>query len=1211
MAIDHIANRKKVAAALVAELMGPAPAGDLLDLTKPPFEDKPWVYKWDDEAEPEEVLRGERPHLRFGVGVLYPQSTTVAAAEAEPTLGDGPDEALEQPLDQDEERETKAFGELDAEPDPLSDEDEHELVIDSANKFQPGSFGISFLIDLRTVQSVNVLFTGGRYDPRDLIVYAPQRPGVDPDEPRSVREQTWHFRRPVSFECRIASSEIAKTTRGYVEGEHVGLVNLDGLSLRVRCFVKKLPGHDDAQRLLTIVVVNESTGNRLAQCIYQSKFSVRLESGSSQSVANILPYPEAKALESDEDSQFALLYRSCRTYAVGHGCAADWGEAISGCVAEVFAEPIPFFETPSTTSEITYTNDKGETVRVPEIEMNLLADPDRRAEAISALDKLVDHYVAWEGSIRRRAEAVPAELQTTANLNLDRCRNLADGLRRGIQFLTDDRAYEAFRIANHAMLLQRFRSKLPIRRRSAQGFGPHPPVPALREFPSTTWRPFQIAFLLLAMRSTVLGTDLEREHVELIWFPTGGGKTEAYLGLAAIACVYRRLETQTDSGTTVLMRYTLRLLTQQQLLRAASLICALEYLRTGTHAAQLGSSRFTIGLWVGGSVTPAERSEAIQALHATLLGRRSESNFLILTRCPWCGAEMKIDFPTSKKGVVDGALEMEQTIRYICPDANCYFNPDNEDILPVEFIDEDIYDSPPTIVIGTIDKFATMHGNKARRARSLFGFAAGQGEEPAARVSSPPSLIIQDELHLISGPLGSTAGLYECLIEELCIDARHGSRIRPKIICSTATIRGYESQVSALYARKNTRLFPPSGIDAGDSFFAQYARNGEGHLLPGRLYVGVHPTGFTSGQTSRVRTFSALLQAPVDLVSQYADCSNEEICPYSDDEAVCQVRKTARECRKAQDPWWTLLIFFNSLRDLGNAISLFQTDMPDYRRVVRKRRGADMRRMRHAYQPMELTSRLRNTEIPSKLAALEVTRDSDKAAPPDVCLASNIIEVGIDVDRLALLCVVAQPKTTSTYIQVTGRVGRSWKDKPGLVVTIYAADRPRDRSHFEHFRSYHERLYAQVEPTSVTPYSRPLLERALHGVIGAYIRLLGTEAESDSPRPFPEEDYKDFIGKLLGRARRSGFREEEETIAAVAALRLNKWKQKGPDKWLGDEPTCLLQPATGNPLQEQREDPPFATAYSMRNVDAPCELRASDEYMNASAYAVTFEVDDE
>jgi hypothetical protein len=634
-------------------------------------------------------------------------------------------------------------------------------------------------------------------------------------------------------------------------------------------------------------------------------------------------------------------------------------------------------------------------------------------------------------------------------------------------------------------------------------------------------------------------------------------------------------------------------------------------LRTGTYAGKLGEARFTIGLWVGGSVTPSERSEAIQALHATLLGKRAEANFLILTRCPWCGAEMKIDFPTSKKGLVDGAMEMEQTVRYVCPDPLCHYHPDNEDVLPVEFIDEDIYDRPPTLVIGTIDKFATMHSNKARKARRLFGYADPEGEQPAARVASPPSLIIQDELHLISGPLGSTAGLYECLVEELCVDARSGSRIRPKIVCSTATIRGYESQVSALYARKSTRLFPPSGIDAGDSFFAQYARTIAGDLLPGRLYVGVHPTGFTSGQTSRVRTFSALLQAPLDLVPQYPSCVGHETCPFTDDEAECDRAKTSRACRRAQDPWWTLLIFFNSLRDLGNAISLFQTDMPDYRRVVRKRRASDMRQMRHAYQPMELTSRLRNTEIPSKLAALEVNRDSDKASPPDVCLASNIIEVGIDVDRLSLLCVVAQPKTTSTYIQVTGRVGRSWKDKPGLVVTIYGADRPRDRSHFEHFRSYHERLYAQVEPTSVTPYSRPLLERALHGVLAAYIRLLGSQPESDSPRPFPEDAYRAFVGRLIGRARRSGFENEEETIAAVAALRMNSWKQKGPSEWLGDDEDCLLQPATGNPLQEHRENPPFATAYSMRNVDAPCELQASDDYISPTAYNVTFEVQDD
>lgn len=1218
MTIDHIDNRRKIVAALRSELMGPEPAGEIIDLQKGPFEDQPWGHLWSEEHPPEEILRSELPHLRYGVGVLYPEKATEEEAISIPEMAgtvEDPAEindALEGEQDEIEARESTAFEGLET-PDASSDSDSQELQIDSANKFQPASFGISFLVDASVTESLEVYFTGGRYDPQEVQVLASQRFGEEKEaSERQVRPQTWHFRRPVALKSTFSGQNIiAVTERGYVQGTDDEAMNLEGFVLRIRCFVKVLPHYPPNQRLVTMVVINDSEGSRLQKCIFQSNFEVRHVARSSER-RRILPYPVPESFDSDEDRQIALLYRDSKTFAVGHGCAADWGEFDDDSVAWVQAQPLPVFEAPSTTHDISYETEPGQAIRVPEIEMNLLADPGKRSEALERLEDLQSHYAIWIEATSKTLQELAPELRKTAEENLATCRLTAARLQAGTEFLKEnDRAWRAFQIANHAMVLQRSRSRLKLRQNSKQGFGAYPPVGALHDLPTATWRPFQIAFILMALRSAAIPDDSDRELVELIWFPTGGGKTEAYLGLAAFVVAYRRLADPSDTGTAVIMRYTLRLLTQQQLLRASSLICALEFLRCTTNYEDLGSSRFSIGLWVGGGVTPSRRADAVSALHAIQKGRKPEVNLLVLTRCPWCGAEMKFEYPTAKTGFVDGAMEMEQTVKYVCPDPYCFFNPNNEDVLPVEFVDDDIYASPPTIVIGTIDKFATMHGDSARAARSLFGFSPPAAQAQAQRTSSPPSLIIQDELHLISGPLGSTAGLYEALIEELCIDARSETRTRPKVVCSTATIRGFRDQVRALYARDHTQLFPPSGVTAGDSFFAQYARDANKNLLPGKLYVGVHPTGFTSGQTSRVRTFSSLLQAPIDLTPQFEACSAQPRCPYTNDAADCKEVDTRRMCRRAQDPWWTLVIFFNSLRDLGNAISLFQTDLPDYRRVIRRRRKSDLLQLRHAYNPMELTGRLENTEIPTRLAALQVARESDKESAVDVCLASNIIEVGIDVDRLSLLCVVAQPKTTSSYIQVTGRVGRNWKEKPGLVVTIYAADRPRDRSHFEHFRSYHERLYAQVEPTSVTPYARPLLERAFHGVMGAYVRLLGTSSESDSPRPFPEAIYKHFVSRLLGRARRSGFSHEESTISEVASLRMNKWRQKGPARWIGDDEDCLLQPATGNPLQEQRENPPFATAFSMRNVDAPCEMKASDQYMNPDAYAAEFEVDDE
>ncbi len=258
--------------------------------------------------------------------------------------------------------------------------------------------------------------------------------------------------------------------------------------------------------------------------------------------------------------------------------------------------------------------------------------------------------------------------------------------------------------------------------------------------------------------------------------------------------------------------------------------------------------------------------------------------------------------------------------------------------------------------------------------------------------------------------------------------------------------------------------------------FARYAVNENGKLAHGRIYVGVHAPGLGSIQTAQIRSFTALLQAPLALpVDQ-------------------------------RDPWWTLLLFFNSLRELGTTLSLLQSDIPDYFHVLMRRAGLDYSQLRKFWNILELTGRLRSEEVPEAISKLEVKyeKEGQSKYPVDVCLASNIIEVGIDIDRLSLMTVVGQPKGTSQYIQVTGRVGRRWWERPGLVVTIYGASKPRDRSHFEKFRSYHERLYAQVEPTSVTPFSPPVLDRALHAIMVSYVRQLGNRNTIQSPYPYPD-----------------------------------------------------------------------------------------------------------
>jgi hypothetical protein len=443
------------------------------------------------------------------------------------------------------------------------------------------------------------------------------------------------------------------------------------------------------------------------------------------------------------------------------------------------------------------------------------------------------------------------------------------------------------------------------------------------------------------------------------------------------------------------------------------------------------------------------------------------------------------------------------------------------------------------------------------QAHALFGLTPS-GE----RVTSPPGLIIQDELHLIAGPLGSLAGLYETAIEALCTDHRLDPPLLPKIVSSTATIRRFSDQIRALYARREAALFPPPGLDAGDSFFARYD-----HDRPGRVYAGIHAVSLGSVQTEWVRAFTALLQAPMPLDAE------------------------------GRDPWWTILAFFNSIREMGTAHTLFQSDIPDYARVIWERQGTSREQRRYLRYVRELTGGLRSGEITDAISALEVKTTDDGGAPIDVCLASNIIEVGIDIPRLSLMVVAGQPKTTSQYIQVTGRVGRL-RDRPGLVVTMYSPSKPRDRSHYERFRSYHERLYAHVEPTSVTPFSAPALDRALHAVLVAYARQQVGGSVAASPWPYPE-DIVDTFRELLIRRTEIVDPEELENVLRVLERRGDQWRKWHRTRWDGHgsgEDTPLLRLA-GTYVSPEDERHSWATLMSMRNVDADCEAEITTRYL--------------
>ncbi|MBV2152026.1 helicase-related protein [Kitasatospora sp. SUK 42] len=1156
-ASDNLGAREDVIDALRAELMGPAPAGKPLDQTS--FDGWPAARgPWTDADSGEEIL-DRAPLLRYGVGILYPATPEDTAgqradSEADKTVDadeDGPDGEE----DEDAPEVPEGIQEAYARKGGHADDDDFELL--GANDRRPSAMGLSILLAGEQA-GLRISATGGRYRRRTVHIGS------------SVRH--WWVRGPVAAVWDLSPEALASAGPLLRKPQPSSdtSTGLDGLDLELTVRIRP---HRDG-RLITVALVNRTPlgkGAPDALSLFQTEITVEPVQGW------LAPYPEAaEAGTHPDDASFSLIYRGARTFAVGHGCAADWDTPAGDRSSWARADPMPQYEAPSITPDIRLPDGTPLTVSMDQLAGDGPEGPEQ-------LSRVVTAYAQWIDGLEEKAAGLDGRFQPTAAKHIEGCRTALARMREGLELVRDPStdAGRAFRMTNRVMLRQQLRSGAPLRRtRYVNGCyevdGVQLDEDTARSQGKGNWRAFQIAFLLAAVPSTADPFHDDRDTVDLIYFPTGGGKTEAYLGLSAFTILLRRLRDPADAGVTILMRYTLRLLTAQQFLRAASLICALEELREDEP--DLGGP-FSIGIWVGGDTTPNKRGDATSALGRLRAG--GEDNPFLLLRCPWCAAQMGPVVGQEESGAprrrprrggrggqaasasrtpVAGYVEYAGTVRFICPDYECRFSADDTP-LPVFVTDDDLYDRRPTLVIGTIDKFALLAWRPG--ARALFGLGASGLGPDGARDFSPPSLVIQDELHLIAGPLGSLAGLYEGVIEELCTDRRSGTPVRPKIVASTATIRRHEEQVRALYGRERVHLFPPHGIDASDSFFAVYDRNPEtGLLKPGRRYIGVHAPALGSMQTVQVRTFAALLQAAGDLPEDQ------------------------------RDPWWTLLAFFNSLRELGNSLSLMQSDIPDYLRTINNRSIADRSGMRYLNWVEEMTSRLRQDEVPEAIQKLERQLTPEQRAV-DTCLASSLIEVGIDIPRLSLMAVVGQPKSTSQYIQVTGRVGRRI---PGLVVTLYGAGKPRDRSHFERFRSYHERLYAQVEPTSSTPFAPPALDRALRAVAVAYIRQAGGKAV-DAPLPFPADRWEEARELLLGRAEFCDPDEAGRTAALLDRMR-KEWEAWRPGEWGDFGPVGhgrLLRPL-GHYAPENQRNLSWAIPSSMRGVDAESEVEVTVQY---------------
>ncbi len=828
----------------------------------------------------------------------------------------------------------------------------------------------------------------------------------------------------------------------------------DGRNLRLCGELREtsLEGLPPKSRVLSLFLVNERTlrqRHRDLSFIFQVSLTLRFAAG-------FLSRPNRRGEGAGEDDPrvMALQYRNRREWAVGHNTSLLVPKSdAEGEMRELRTTQLPRYEV----RRVLHEEVGGETG------MERLALLDG-AELARALMPLVAAYGEWIET-QQSIHLDRTELEQTRDALMQKAQQARARMLEGIELLErDDQVREAFRMANYAMHVQALQAD-KSREKPRYEHGGKP-----------SWRPFQLAFILLNLASVADREHADRGVADLIYFPTGGGKTEAYLGLIAYTLALRRLRGKKrpdeGRGVAVILRYTLRLLTLDQLGRAATLICALEELRR-VRPGKLGNTRFTVGLWVGSSATANRLSELHKALNDHQPGK-SESPFP-LSSCPWCGSDVK------KRNIklVDAAGKPSKT-KYVravvyCDGADCLFTERKRpgQGLPVLFVDDQIYEEVPDFLVATVDKFAMMPWRG--EAGMLFGRAThldprrayGVMHKPPKDATlvpaglKPPELIVQDELHLISGPLGTMVGLYESAVDYLCTlaDGRP-----PKVVCATATVRRAREQIRALFQREMA-LFPPRGVDDDDNFFARVDYQGSG-----RLYVGVAAPG-RALRTVSVRTYATLLAA-----------GQKHFDPQGKPE-------------QPADPYMTLVGYFNSLRELGGMRRLVEDEVAsrvgrfDGKRPHHFVGAHPWAANRRLVIPEELTSR-ESTEKVKVTKQRLATRRADKAAgagrgPLDTVLASSMISVGLDIDRLGLMVVTGQPKTTSEYIQATSRVGRA---DPGLVVACFNAVRPRDRSHYERFVAYHESFYREVEATSVTPFSLQTLDRGMVGVLLSMIR---------------------------------------------------------------------------------------------------------------------------
>ena len=910
-------------------------------------------------------------------------------------------------------------------------------------------------------------------------------------------------RNPYTFKLNIPLDKPSKSPIPFVFEDKIYSQTNAGYNLKIY--------EDDRAKFVKIQLVNLSDdhpanrfSNRSENLNLKSLFQGNIKVYSDKLIEykdnSLNTYSETDQIRDFEAEEIELIYRNKKSYGIGHNCSVNW-DTKTKTVQSSF---LPEQNIKDVLNEFDDNSlDKALDMR------NLSIWGFSKQEIKSNLFDFVSSYEKWINKQIQERETLQTNEQEVAYRIIERQQQNYKRLKENINLLEDGEVFKAFLLANTAMLIQLIisnDSKLgktekelleldkSINANSLEYFEKYDTLKNLNFIPK--YRPFQLAFLLLSIDEIAIPEKRkENNTVDLIWFPTGGGKTEAYLAVAAFTIVYRRIiNPENYEGTSVIMRYTLRLLTAQQFERASRLIATLEFMRTQPEFSDtLKDEPISIGLWVGQASTPNNVKAAKDLINSDFgmagealkgdKGDPEKKNEFQISSCPWCGTKI-VSKDKNKSGDTIwryGFNVLKGELNISCINEQCHFH----NKLPIQVIDENLYKNPPTLLFGTVDKFAMLAWQE--EAHNFFKANRQKG--------LPPDLIIQDELHLLNGPLGSITALFESTIELL--STKNG--ISPKIISSTATTRNTQYQIEKLYGNRKVNIFPPSGINHNDSFFSRESSKSK------RRYIGFMPTGKTAVDTQ--------LQMLAHLfVSRLEVYRHRDVSDFADN-------------------FWTIVSYYNSLKDVGKIYNKVGDEVSNFTSTLQYRledlfNPIDDFRFNFAGIPTrteELTSRVESTRIKSVLKELELSFDKKNIIKSDrgyyflkdvvdFVLATNMISVGIDISRLNVMLINGMPKNIAEYIQASSRVGRKTN---GLVITMLDPNRAREKSYFEHFINFHQAFYKSVEPLSITPFTESTIDKMLTTSLVAYIRNkypnLNRDIDAVNFKRALANEYKEFM----------------------------------------------------------------------------------------------------